>query len=411
MKDNSNFPLRVKRGGCDVTIYAPSEALKYYRISYRVGGKRRQRTFKTLEEAQRETDALLDKLGTGENSVADLSTLDVAMLHTAKRELEEINVRLDRACYEYVQNIKRLGNSSLEEAVSFYIEHNPGRLKDIYVGELAGEFLQAKKEAGVSLYYLRDLRNRIGTFARDLNCRAGELAAEKVAHHFHQLGFKPENHNNQYRVLRTFFRYGQAQGYISESIDLLKAVARKKLRRGNYCIYQPAEFLALLEEADADMLAPLVLLGFCGIRPSEMRRLKWEDIRFNTRTLVLDALSTKTASRRTVPICEAALMWLLPYKGREGRIWARTDDYWSRSLHRLHRQVKVKQQPNALRHSYISYRLTLTGDVNRTALEAGNSPAMIHSHYHALVEDPAMASEWFDVGLEGSENMLRRATG
>ena len=123
MKDNSNFPLRVKRGSCEVTIYTPIEGLKYYRISYRVGGKRRQRTFKTLEEAQRETNALLDKLGTGETSVADLSTLDVAMLHTAKRELEGINVRLDRACYEYVQNIKRLGNSSLEEAVSFYIEH------------------------------------------------------------------------------------------------------------------------------------------------------------------------------------------------------------------------------------------------------------------------------------------------
>ena len=90
-------------------------------------------------------------------------------------------------------------------------------------------------------------------------------------------------------------------------------------------------------------------------------------------------------------------MWLRPYKGREGRIWTKTDYYWSRSLHRLHKQVKVKQQPNALRHSYISYRLTLTGDVNRTALEAGNSAAMIHSHYHALVEDPRTASEWFSV--------------
>ena len=95
-------------------------------------------------------------------------------------------------------------------------------------------------------------------------------------------------------------------------------------------------------------------------------------------------------------------MWLRPYKGREGRIWTKTDYYWSRSLHRLHKQVKVKQQPNALRHSYISYRLTLTGDVNRTALEAGNSAAMIHSHYHALVEDPRTASEWFEAGLEGS---------
>ena len=55
----------------------------------------------------------------------------------------------------------------------------------------------------------------------------------------------------------------------------------------------------------------------------------------------------------------------------------------------------MQKQANGLRHSYISYRLTLTGDVNRTALEAGNSPAIIHRHYHALVDDPRLAEEWF----------------
>ena len=139
---------------------------------------------------------------------------------------------------------------------------------------------------------------------------------------------------------------------------MLKAVSRKKLRRGNYCIYQSAEFLALLEEADADMVAPLVLLGFCGARPNEMRRLKWENTRFNTRTLVLDALSTKTASRRTGPICEAALNVAKALRRLHGQIWDKKDDRWSKPLQQLHRRTGVKQQLNALRHSYISYRQT-----------------------------------------------------
>jgi len=37
-----------------------------------------------------------------------------------------------------------------------------------------------------------------------------------------------------------------------------------------------------------------------------------------------------------------------------------------------------------------------TGDVPRTALEAGNSPEMIFRHYRAVVDEPA-AEEWFGI--------------
>ena len=39
----------------------------------------------------------------------------------------------------------------------------------------------------------------------------------------------------------------------------------------------------------------------------------------------------------------------------------------------------------ALRHSCASYRLAETGDAARTAYELGNSAAMVHRHYKALV--------------------------
>ena len=62
-------------------------------------------------------------------------------------------------------------------------------------------------------------------------------------------------------------------------------------------------------------------------------------------------------------------------------------------MNRLHRKVGVKQLPNGLRHSYISYRLTLNGDVNRTPLEAGKSTNVIHSNYHALMAAAARLVE------------------
>jgi hypothetical protein len=56
----------------------------------------------------------------------------------------------------------------------------------------------------------------------------------------------------------------------------------------------------------------------------------------------------------------------------------------------------VKWKHNALRHSYISYRVAAAKNVAEVALEAGNSPDMIFQHYRELVTGKA-AKEWFGI--------------
>ena len=60
---------------------------------------------------------------------------------------------------------------------------------------------------------------------------------------------------------------------------------------------------------------------------------------------------------------------------------------------------------NGLRHSFISYRLADTQDVNRVALEAGNSPAMIFRHYRELVT-PEQAATWFSIAPSHVTNIV-----
>ena len=61
---------------------------------------------------------------------------------------------------------------------------------------------------------------------------------------------------------------------------------------------------------------------------------------------------------------------------------------------------------NALRHSFISYRVAETGDVARTSLEAGNSPKIVFRNYRDVVDEVA-AKSWFSItppeGWEPSE--------
>ena len=57
---------------------------------------------------------------------------------------------------------------------------------------------------------------------------------------------------------------------------------------------------------------------------------------------------------------------------------------------------EIKWKHNGLRHSFISYRVAEINDVQRVALEAGNSPQIIFSNYRALV-GPADAKKWFSI--------------
>ena len=56
----------------------------------------------------------------------------------------------------------------------------------------------------------------------------------------------------------------------------------------------------------------------------------------------------------------------------------------------------MKWHQNALRYSFISYRVAAVQDVPKVALEAGHSPAMIFQHYRELVR-PADAKAWFSI--------------
>jgi hypothetical protein len=44
----------------------------------------------------------------------------------------------------------------------------------------------------------------------------------------------------------------------------------------------------------------------------------------------------------------------------------------------------VARIPNGTRHSAITFKVALTGDVARVALESGNSPSIVHAHYRGL---------------------------
>ena len=58
------------------------------------------------------------------------------------------------------------------------------------------------------------------------------------------------------------------------------------------------------------------------------------------------------------------------------------------------REAKIPCPDNAFRHSYITYRVAATGNIDETSLEAGTSREKIFKHYRELVgKDEGL--DWF----------------
>jgi integrase len=194
----------------------------------------------------------------------------------------------------------------------------------------------------------------------------------------------------------------------------MDSVPMAKVQHGEIEIFRPGELANLLSAADSSLIPFLTIGAFAGLRHAELQRLDWSDVRLDDGFIEVKASKAKTASRRLVPIQDNLKRWLTPLRKSSGAIC----DYanMSKQLLWLSEAVdkKLKEtdatvgfvwKHNALRHSFISYRVAQTQNVAQVALEAGNSPRVVFSNYRELVR-PADAAKWFGIAPDGEEKVI-----
>lgn len=245
-----------------------------------------------------------------------------------------------------------------------------------------------------------------------------------------------KSRNNYRRAIATLFNFAEARGYLARGLGEMDGVALAKVDQGEVEIFTPAEMSAVLAAAN-DKLIPFLAIGaFAGLRHAELQRLEWTEVHFESGFIEVKAAKAKTASRRLVPMAANLRAWLEPHKKDGGPIcdyanvpkqlqWLaeEVDERMRKGPHTTDNGPQAEgasehtssglQPPsphsregaqaagfrwkhNALRHSFISYRVAQTNDVPKVALEAGNSPRMVFSHYRELVR-PTEAEKWFGI--------------
>jgi len=400
------FPITIKRGSSSVKIYRDRKPEgTYYRVAYHLGGKRHRLNFRDLGAARNEAEAKASQLSRGDIDAVQLSGRDRLVYGRALDAVKEFDVPLDGVAFEYKEARKLLGGAALLDAARFYARHHHRGFKRKAVAAAVQEFIASKAQKGVSDVYLADLRYRLGRFSQAFVCDLSALAPDDVQRFFSHLALSPCSYNNFYRTLSTFFHFAQKHDWLSKEVDLLSRVEKRGEKQAPVEIFTPAELTALLGNALPEVAPCLALGAFAGLRPAETLRLDWDDIERRLGFIEVGAHKTKTATRRLVPISGNLARWLGTVPRNGACVWPHSKDPFFKAMRRAAENARVKWKHNALRHSFISYRLAEIQDVNRVALEAGTSPQMIFRHYRELAT-PEQAATWFAIVPQAAPNVV-----
>jgi integrase len=406
------FPIVVKRGSSVVKIYRDRKPTgTYYRVAYHLGGKRHRPHFHDLEKAIAEAEAKASQLSRGDMDAAQLTGKDRLVYGRAVEALKESGTPLDAVALEYDEARKLLDGVSLIDAARFYARHHGRGIARKSIADAVDALIVAKTAKGVSAVYLADLRYRLGVLKEAFHCDVNALTPDDLKAFFEsRAGLSPRSHNNFLRTIRTFLTFAQNHGWLSKEADLLARVEKRSEKPTPVEIFTPAQIAALLKKASAEVMPCLALGAFAGLRSEEILRLDWADVERRPGFIEVAAHKAKTATRRIVPISDNLARWLAIAPRRAERVWPHSKAWFFEAMRDTASDAKIKWAQNALRHSWISYRLAEVQDVNRVALEAGNSPQMIFRHYRELAT-PDQARTWFSIAPATEDKVISISAG
>lgn len=409
--DGEKYEL-PSNGNCHVKLYrrerttVKGEVRCVYEVVDHTNGTRKLHGFSKLDKARRKAQQIADALAVGENLAAGIRSADAMSYGRATELLRPTGASLELAAAVYAKCFAIFGGDRLVEACTYFKAHGADAVVPRMVPTVVAELLAAKQARGKSQRYIDDLRARLNRFADVFRNDIASVTTADVTAFLDGLKVAPATAKAYRAKLYSLFRFAESHAYIPKAGNPVADVERIETNGdGEIEIYSPDEITKLLAAASKDF-RPVVAIGaFAGVRTAELLRLEWRDIDLAGGFITVGASKAKTRSRRLVPIADNLKQWLAPYARRRGRVWCHDSHDLDDARVACAEKAGVAWKHNALRHSYISYRLAETQDASKVSLEAGNSPRMVFRHYRELVK-PTGAVKWFAVSPEQPENIV-----
>jgi integrase len=404
----------VKRGGISVRITETKKnKVTRYIADYRVNGVRKQVWRSTIADARAAASEAIDKIIAGQSEVLSLTNSDAHIYLRAREHADAIKQPLDIVARDYAEVVGLLaGRVSPVEACRDWLKRHNVAVPQKTVADACTDCLDMARVDKKSKTRISHLSAIFDAFKADNNLMLVDVTPALVQAWLAGLKWSERTRRNYRDAIGHLNRWCVVRGYLAKGTDWLEGVQNYSARKlSEIEIYSPEEVAAIISKADNGMLPFIVIQAFAGLRHAEVARLDWSEIELSDKEgdsfIEVRAAKSKTGERRLVPVQDNLKAWLLQHRKERGPVcdYANT----AKQLAKIATDAKVEWKHNALRHSFISYRVAATADVPRVADEAGNSVQVIRGHYLRRVK-PAEAARWFAIAPLQADNVTQMPT-
>lgn len=379
-------------------------------------GKRGQKVYATEKAAKAELRALRDAQQRLGNAVRDIATdfEEQVLQKRAAAMAEKAGLRLHAAVHFAVECVEAF--ESLDEArrlLRWAKQHALQAWPNVTLLEAIEE--HSKETLNLSLVTRRQrlyLKNRLvrEAFYFTANTYLHELNTANVEKLLQDLAWTDQSANVLIRYLKLLCSWAQRKNYIDPHAHPLKHLALRRVKESEIVALQPAQMASLLLTActDAHFInhgIAAALGAFAGIRPTECRRLRWEDVNEEEGVISVRGRASKTGGTRHVvlrPVLRAWLAYFAPPKGRKPDALV-CPKYSLKNQTLYHAKAGLKKWPeDCLRHSFASYSIKSGTPLHDVQLDMGHvGLQLLRSRYLNMRGlTAAGAAEWWDLTPE-----------
>jgi integrase/recombinase XerD len=367
-------------------------------------GNRVRKNFQTEEEAFSEKQRL------------EVELMNVQVAPPVSTHLSVEQVKEAEAAFRI------LHDKSLLLAVQFFAENYREPLSKMPAVTAYEHFIKAKEtEKKLRPRAIKNLQSRVGSFIKRQSpaVHVHEIPEAMVQEYVFKPGISARTATNNLYAMNNFFRFCEKRRWIQN--NPLAHAERPKIDASTPQILSVEKVRDLFDKAirykQGRIIPYLTLATFAGIRPAEIERLTWADIKdLKTKSpyVVIEGEHAKKRKRRVVSLSTNATAWLRKFADKKppfvGANFRRDFDR-VRLLAGFGRPTKkhpeLKPWPDdVLRHTAITHKLNDAGSAAKTALWAGNSEDTIHEHYKGIA-GPSESKRFWRIMPDKSATVLK----
>lgn len=299
---------------------------------------------------------------------------------------------------------------SLADAARVAVNHATALQRGITIAALLDRY---QAEAGGERGWKEDTRKTWRKYAQKLagamgsmNC--ADITPDTLRDWMQETYPTPTGFNQCFRTLAGCFSWAVKQRLLEVSpFQFLSKIAQEEKEVD---IFTPAEARAILTACRdtrtdprqvwrdcTDCRLPFALMLFAGIRPKELERMTWDDVKHDASgelLLFVSGKKAKTSTARFVHVRPNLRAFLDAHQG--ARVGAIVPANWDRKARHVRQLAGVKGRQDTPRHSFASYALAAGEPVERVQADMGHAAGsrMLFTNYRAAATPSAALEYW-----------------